>query len=254
MESTRLSWSRIGHFWHSYWMPRSKIPQAVETEVLTKSARRCALCFYLFGDLAEKRGQIAHIDQNSAHNAEENLVFLCMEHHSLYDSSTSQHKNYTQGELRNARIKLYGAIAAKDHFNQPAPPRSVRRKKPKLNIVYQIGQCAWGVGGQMQPDGSMRKMMQISFWALFTTDGDETLVILESYPEGTEPQLSGFTHSVAPRRLNRIMISAFVLPILGTVGKPLRTRFILKDQYGRSYYTPKTEFRFIPSGIEKLPD
>jgi hypothetical protein len=50
------------------------------------------------------------------------------------------------------------------------------------------------------------------------------------------------------------MISAFVLPIFGTPGQPVKARFILKDQYGRTYLTPKTEFRFIPSGIEKLPD
>jgi hypothetical protein len=227
-------------------MGRRAASPEVETKVLIKSARRCALCYYLLGDLTEKNGQVAHIDQNPAHSTEDNLVFLCMEHHSLYDSKTSQHKNYTEGEVRRARIKLYGAVAAKEHFNQPAAP--------KLNVVYQIGQCAWSVGGQMQPNGSMKKMMQISFWAVFTTDGDEPLLILESYPEGTEPILSGFTHRVEPRRLNRIMISAFVLPIIGTVGEPVRTRFVLKDQYGRTYGTPKTNFRFIPSGIEKIPD
>jgi hypothetical protein len=50
-----------------------------------------------------------------------------------------------------------------------------------------------------------------------------------------------------------MMIHAFVLPIIGRIGEPLRTRFILKDQYGRSYYTPKTSFRWISSGIEKQP-
>jgi len=66
--------------------------------------------------------------------------------------------------------------------------------------------------------------------------------------------LSAAMHRIEPRRLNRIMISAFVLPILGTIGEPLMTRFVLKDQYGREYKTPKTEFRFISSGIEKHPD
>ena len=106
----------------------------------------------------------------------------------------------------------------------------------------------------MQPNGKMKKMMQISFWATFTTDGDEPILLLEAYPEGTDPIVSTLMHRVEPRRLNRIMISAFVLPILGTVGEPLKARFILKDQYGREYKTPKTEFRFISSGIEKQPD
>jgi len=235
-------------------MTRRATPAETETEVLIKSARRCALCYYLVGDLTEKHGQIAHIDQNPSHSKEDNLVFLCIEHHSLYDSTTSQHKNYTAGELRRARTELYAAITAKKHFDQPAPPKSRRRKKPKLNIVYQIGQCAWSIGGQLQPDGKMKKMMQISFWATFTTDGDEPLLILESYPEGTDPIMSSFTHRIEPRRLNRIMISAFVLPILGTAGQAIRARFILKDQYGRTYLTPKTEFRFISSGVEKVPD
>ena len=47
------------------------------------------------------------------------------------------------------------------------------------------------------------------------------------------------------------MILAFVLPILGTPGEPVSTRFVLKDQLGRSYYTPKAEFRWVSSGIRK---
>jgi hypothetical protein len=234
--------------------PRKKAKQDVETEVLLSCARRCALCYYLNNDLREKVGQVAHIDQDPSHSTEDNLIFLCMEHHTLYDSKTSQHKNYTAGELREMKTVLLGAIAAKEHFKQPEAPKIIRRKKPKLNVVYTIGQAVWSIGGQMQPSGKMKKLMQISFWATFTTDGDEPVLILEAYPEGTDPILSATMHRIEPRRLNRIMISAFVLPILGTVGDPLKTRFVLKDQYGREYKTPKTEFRFISSGIEKQPD
>lgn len=52
----------------------------------------------------------------------------------------------------------------------------------------------------------------------------------------------------------RVMISAIVLPILGTPGQPLETRFILKDQFGRVYKTTKKSFRWASSGIENLPD
>jgi len=234
-------------------MARRKIPQDVETEVLVKGARRCALCLLLLGDLQEKRGQIAHIDKDPSHNSEDNLAYLCMEHHSLYDSVTSQHKNYTFGELRRARITLYAAIAAKQHFNQPPPLKNVRRRKPKIHVVYQLSQCIWCIGGQMQPKGGMKKMMQIVFWANFTTDSDEPLVILEAYPENTTPQLSSFPSRIEPKKLNRFMIAAFVLPILGVEGEPLRTRFILKDQYGRVYRTPATEFRFVDSGLDRVP-
>ncbi len=81
--------------------------KATEARVLSRSARRCCLCFSLKGDFAEKEGQIAHLDHNPAHGAEENLVFLCLRHHSLYDSRTSQHKNYTILEVTAAREKLY---------------------------------------------------------------------------------------------------------------------------------------------------
>jgi hypothetical protein len=41
---------------------RVRVPAAVEASVLVKSARRCALCFGVSGDLTEKHGQIAHLD------------------------------------------------------------------------------------------------------------------------------------------------------------------------------------------------
>jgi hypothetical protein len=234
-------------------MARKATPKNDQTDVLMRSARRCALCFCLIGDLTEKLGQLAHIDQDHSNGAEANLAFLCMEHHTLYDSKTSQHKNYTEGEVRRAKVSLEAAIKAKQHLNQLQTPRTIRRRKPKLNVVYTIGQSTWSVGGRMRPDGKMDKMMQIAFWAIITSDADEPLAILEAYPEGTEPEMSNFGHTLPPKRPTRMMIHAFVLPIIGRIGEPLRTPFILKDQYGRSYYTPKTSFRWISSGIEKQP-
>jgi hypothetical protein len=96
-------------------MDRKQTPVDIETAVLTKSARRCTLCFSLSRDLNEKRGQIAHLDQNPSNCAEDNLAFLCLDHHSLYDSSTSQHKNYTIPEVKVARAELYEAISQNEH-------------------------------------------------------------------------------------------------------------------------------------------
>jgi hypothetical protein len=89
---------------------RRKIPADVEARVLLKCARRCCLCFALDGDFREKEGQIAHLDHNRANNAESNLAFLCLKHHSLYDSTTSQHKNYTTEEVKQARAKLHAEV------------------------------------------------------------------------------------------------------------------------------------------------
>jgi hypothetical protein len=57
-------------------------------------------------DFSEKEGQIAHLDHDRTNGADENLAFLCLPHHSLYDSRTSQHKNYTMLEVKAARNKL----------------------------------------------------------------------------------------------------------------------------------------------------
>src|SRR5260370_20044452 len=35
---------------------------------------------------------------------------MCMPHHSMYDSTTSQHKNYTLAEVEAYRTRLYEAI------------------------------------------------------------------------------------------------------------------------------------------------
>jgi len=86
------------------------INPAVEARVLTRSARRCCLCFYLKRDFTEKEGQVAHLDHDSANGAENNLAFLCLPHHSLYDSRTSQHKNYTILEVKTARKNLYERV------------------------------------------------------------------------------------------------------------------------------------------------
>lgn len=97
---------------------RKAIPRATELAVLDRSRRRCALCFRLSGDLEEKQGQLAHVDGDPANGSEDNLAFLCLDHHSLFDSRTSQHKNYTPMEVKAARQRLYAAVAADLHVTR----------------------------------------------------------------------------------------------------------------------------------------
>lgn len=87
-------------------MSRKSIPPKIQAEVLHSSRRRCPLCFSYDFDDGVKHGQIAHIDQNSANNARENLVFLCLKHHDEYDSSTSQSKGITKEELVKCNAEL----------------------------------------------------------------------------------------------------------------------------------------------------
>jgi hypothetical protein len=81
-------------------MPRKLFPPMVQATVVVQCRRRCALCFCLENDTDEKTGQLAHIDRNPENNAKENAAFLCLEHHSRYDSTSSQTKGYLPDELR----------------------------------------------------------------------------------------------------------------------------------------------------------
>jgi hypothetical protein len=98
--------------------------------VLLKSARRCPLCFHLDGDLKEKPGQVAHLDRNRANGAEDNLAFICLPHHSIFDSTTRQHKNYTIHELKVLRMRLYEAVAEGKHLGVfcPTPRKGAFQK------------------------------------------------------------------------------------------------------------------------------
>lgn len=107
--------------------PRKKIPVHVEQAVLAKSGRRCTLCFGIDGDLTERRGQIAHLDADRTNIAESNLAWMCLDHHSLFDSKTSQHKNYTIAEVRSYRQKLYNLIARGNHLAKNNTPSILHR-------------------------------------------------------------------------------------------------------------------------------
>lgn len=89
---------------------RANIPREIETEVLLLSGRRCSLCFGLHSDFEPKKGQIAHIDHDSANGAIGNLAFLCLAHHDDYDSSTSQSKGFTISELKIYRDRLHAKV------------------------------------------------------------------------------------------------------------------------------------------------
>ena len=80
---------------------------------LVSSRRRCAICFGLHRNLMLKAGQIAHIDRDVSNNRFENLVFLCLEHHDQYDTTTRQSKGLTIIELRRFRTELYEALDGK---------------------------------------------------------------------------------------------------------------------------------------------
>jgi hypothetical protein len=93
-------------------MSRKRIQDNVQARVLLRSRRRCCICFGLNRDTSIKQGQIAHLDKNSGNNAEDNLAFLCLDHHDRYDSTTSQSKNFTMAEVKGFRAELDASIGS----------------------------------------------------------------------------------------------------------------------------------------------
>lgn len=57
------------------------------------------------------KGQIAHLDQDPSNNAEDNLVFLCFDHHDDYDGKTRLAKGLRESEVRHWRDELYREMA-----------------------------------------------------------------------------------------------------------------------------------------------
>lgn len=103
---THPPWGR----WGARVMARKPISVDVQANVLVRSRRRCCICYGLNRDISIKQGQIAHLDQNSANAAEDNLAFLCMPHHDQYDSLTRQSKNLSENEVRTYRDELHRDI------------------------------------------------------------------------------------------------------------------------------------------------
>jgi hypothetical protein len=86
------------------------VTPTTQANVLLRARRRCSICFGLNRDTSLKQGQIAHLDHDPSNSAEENLAFLCFDHHDQYDSTTRQSKNFTLIEVKRFRSELYAAI------------------------------------------------------------------------------------------------------------------------------------------------
>lgn len=91
---------------------RKTTSKDIESQVIRRCRRRCCICYGLNKDDNIKPGQIAHLDKNPSNNAIENLAFLCLEHHNLYDSRTSQSKNLTLDEVKAYRDELESKFSA----------------------------------------------------------------------------------------------------------------------------------------------
>ena len=61
-------------------------------------------------------GQIVHLDGDASNSKEDNLAFLCLEHHDQFDSRTSQGKGFTKDEVVYYRDQLYKDVQEEDFW------------------------------------------------------------------------------------------------------------------------------------------
>ncbi len=86
------------------------------------------------------------------------MAFLCLQHHSLYDSVTSQHKGYTIDEAKRARNALYEAIEKGLHVGVE-PIRSPGREADRQVFYFLLK--------LLPSDGSVYFMRNFSFGGCF---------------------------------------------------------------------------------------
>jgi hypothetical protein len=118
---------------------RTKVPPAIETELLLCSARRCCLCLGLRFDADEKAGQVAHLDGDPNNHNLDNLAWLCLYHHDSFDGRTSQSKGLTIGEVKAHRARLYEIVAARSQSSASDATSSIRsdeRNEEVLRVVH----------------------------------------------------------------------------------------------------------------------
>jgi hypothetical protein len=110
---------------------RRRILSQTETELLTRSARRCCICVGLDNDYARKRGQITHLDRDSSNRKLDNLAWMCIPHHDEYDSKTRQSKGLTQAEVKRYRKMLYNVVESRRSEAERTQPTSSRIQAKK---------------------------------------------------------------------------------------------------------------------------
>jgi len=114
---------------------RKKTPTAIEADVLEKSGRRCCVCYALQRDFKVKRGQIAHLDHNSANSKFDNLCWLCRDHHDDYDAQRRQSKGLTLNEVKRYRSDLYKTITVWRESKQIISNSPTDSQMPLLNFL-----------------------------------------------------------------------------------------------------------------------
>lgn len=115
---------------------RAAISPPVRDEVLKRCRRQCCMCYGLRGTKEVKDGQIAHLDRDRTNPDVENLVYLCLDCHKMYDTKNNRVQSYTSGEVRYYRDQLFRALGY-DHIEWTIIIRTDRSQYEKVKVVVQ---------------------------------------------------------------------------------------------------------------------
>lgn len=122
---------------------RPKIPKKIETEVLSNCLRRCCICYLVDRVFIPKKGQIAHLNKRRSDNRLENLAYLCFDHHDAYDSTTSQSKNFTPGEVAHYREMLLLELSKSIQHAPTGSGRDTWKKRNEFMSVEWVYSEPW---------------------------------------------------------------------------------------------------------------
>lgn len=93
------------------------------------------MCFYMEGDFEIKEGQIIHLDRDRSNFAIENLAYICLPHHNLYDTEYSQTRHYKIDEIKDYRTYLYQAFEEWRESSWPVEKLPLLTDVPELSFV-----------------------------------------------------------------------------------------------------------------------
>ncbi len=165
-------------------MSRKHVSQEIRAEVMIRSRRRCAMCFGLHRDCAEKRGQVAHIDRDSENDHIQNLIYLCLFHHDAYDTSTKQSAGFTPSEVRAYCAELYAFVAntfpsavegsSVTFMRSEAQPHEIDPVEAELLVSI-------GVDPQPRPSfsGRVSEVQTGGYWRVQRAEGHYRLLVVQ---------------------------------------------------------------------------
>jgi hypothetical protein len=127
-------------------------------------------------------------------------------------------------------------------------------RKPRLFVHFHPTQLIWSIGKEGMGDDVLETMHIHAMADVNHDDDNQTLLIVNVYPEGTENRIPGMSQfKVAPKQILGLSLMSFAQPVLGTKGQPWIGRLILVDQFDRKYKTKKAAFRWTGPPKPSVP-